>query len=249
MALGTNHDPTDPSYYDDDVLYFDDHGAALGNYPAIPPGAAGTAGCTTYVFGYTFAELGMTRDQFIASNQMYAVIIPGQPKLTSWIGGDGVNPGPAVTGHNYAVSILGPADSDGFSLPVTLRIASSMTNGAANPPDPLAGYNYENPFIGTATDGTGCTNVAPQPMSITLEVTVSGLTAGAAYNLYEYDFNEVTGIGSAAALRVPTSSFNSQAAMATTATHFTAAGPTYVTTVATSSTTVVVFRAVPDSAP
>jgi hypothetical protein len=73
--------------------------------------------------------------------------------------------------------------------------------------------------------------------------------AGAAYNLYEYDFNEVTGIGSAAALRVPTSSFNSQAAMATTARHFTAAGPTYVTTVATSSTKVVVFRAVPDSAP
>lgn len=71
--------------------------------------------------------------------------------------------------------------------------------GVANPLDPLAGYNYENPFIGTATDGSGCTNVAPQPMSITLEVTVSGLTAGAAYNLYEYDFNDVTGIGSAAA--------------------------------------------------
>lgn len=134
-------------------------------------------------------------------------------------------------------------------LPVTLRIASSTTNGAANPRHLLAGYNDENPFIGPQTDGSGCTNVAPQAMSITLEVTVSGLTPGTAYNLYEYDFNQVTGIGSAAALRVPTSRFNAQAAMATTATHFTAAGPTYVTTVATSSTKVVMFRAVPASAP
>jgi hypothetical protein len=46
-----------------------------------------------------------------------------------------------------------------------------------------------------------------------------------------------------------TSSFNSQSAMATTATHFIAAAPTYVTRVATSSTTVVVFIAVPDCAP
>jgi len=26
LRIGTNHDPTDASYYDDDVLYFDDHG-------------------------------------------------------------------------------------------------------------------------------------------------------------------------------------------------------------------------------
>ena len=27
LGVGTNHDITDPTYYDDDVLYIDDHGA------------------------------------------------------------------------------------------------------------------------------------------------------------------------------------------------------------------------------
>lgn len=26
LAIGTNHDPNDPTYYPDDVLYIDDHG-------------------------------------------------------------------------------------------------------------------------------------------------------------------------------------------------------------------------------
>ena len=62
-AVGTNHDITDPTYYDDDVLYIDDHGAwsfkANGNVqwgggPAIPS----SAGCTPFIFSYYFKDLG-----------------------------------------------------------------------------------------------------------------------------------------------------------------------------------------------
>jgi hypothetical protein len=68
-AIGTNHLPIDATYYDDDVLYFDDHGgyALVGNNlnkgnPAIPYGAGSdNNGCTPYNFGYTFGSLAQTR--------------------------------------------------------------------------------------------------------------------------------------------------------------------------------------------
>jgi hypothetical protein len=86
-------------------------------------------------------------------------------------------------------------------------------------------------------------------MQITAEVTVSGLTAGTAYNLYEYDFTSVSGLGPAAALAVPTSGFNAHASMATHATPFKPTGGSFTETVTFASNQVVVFRAVPASAP
>jgi hypothetical protein len=80
-------------------------------------------------------------------------------------------------------------------------------------------------------------------------VTVSGLTAGAVYNLYEYDFDSVSGTGAAAALAVPTSSFNAKASMATSVTSFVAGGSSYDITVARTAFQTVVFRAVSASAP
>jgi hypothetical protein len=250
-AIGTNHSPSDASYYDDDVLYIEDHGALsdFATVPAIPPGAGGTPGCTPYVFGYTFGELPMTFDEFNGSSADYAIIIPGQANVVSYTGGDGVDPGPPVTGHNYAFSVTGPADDDGFLLPVTVTITSSITATTPNPADFLAGYDSENPFIGTATNATGCSNVAPMSMAITLSATVGGLTAGGEYNLYEYDIATVSGIGANAGLPVPTSAFNAQASMASKVTHFTATGATFVATVMTTSTETVVFRAVPACAP
>ena len=68
LKIGTNHAVTDPTYYDDDVIYFDDHGAYtlhgdhFTNNPAIPPGAGGDdKGCTPFVYGYSFAALANNR--------------------------------------------------------------------------------------------------------------------------------------------------------------------------------------------
>jgi hypothetical protein len=251
IAIGTNHAPADSSYYDDDVVYFDDHGVftSTRSNPAIPPGVGGNQGCTPYVFGYAFGALAQSRAQASSGRNFYAILVPGTPETESYVGGDGVGLGPSVTGHNYGFSVTGPSDSDGFTLPISLRIAGTSTAGIANPPDPVAGYNYENPYIGASDDGDGCTNDTPSAMRMTLEVTVRGITAGTRYNLYEYDFSSVAGTGSAAALAVPTSRFNAQAAMATKVTAIVASGPTFVTTVSRLSTQTIVFRAVPATAP
>ena len=259
LAIGTNHEPGDSSYYGDDVIFIDDHGVDTitngPDEPAIPPGAGNTQGCTPYVFGYTFDKFGMTAAQYDAQGGggdtgiQYAEVIPGLPNQYNVFGGDGYDPGTPETGHNFAFSVSGAADSDGVTLPVALSITGSTTNGTANPADVLAGFNYENPFIGTDPNGDGCTNTLPQPMTITMQVTVSGLTPGVHYNLYEYDSGLITGVGAAAALSVPTSHFNANASMATATTPFTPSSNTYVTSVTKSSQKTVVFRAVPASAP
>ena len=84
---------------------------------------------------------------------------------------------------------------------------------------------------------------------VTLQATLSGLTPGVAYNLYEYTFSGVTGTGTAAALAVPTENFNQNAAMATRKTQFTATTTKFVHRVSRTSKQIVVFRAVPVTAP
>ncbi len=66
-----------------------------------------------------------------------------------------------------------------------------------------------------------------------------------AYNLYEYDIDGVSGIGSAAALAVPTTAFNANAAQASHATRFTASAATYEQSASFPSNQIVMFRAVP----
>jgi hypothetical protein len=253
LSIGTNHAPTDASYYDDDVLYLDDHGAItapLLDTPTIPPDSRkGASGCAPFVFGYTFGELAKTRLAADIAPHVFSILIPGVPKSQTNTGGNGIGYGPTVTGRNYAFSVSGPEDSDGTTLPVTVRIASTTTAGKPNPMDPVAGYNYENPCIGSNTYGASCTNLPPTTMSMTLEVTVSGLAASRHYNLYEYDVDSVSGTAASAALSVPTSRFNAQAGMAARVTPILAEGPTFVTRVDRSSRQTVVFRAVPQEAP
>jgi hypothetical protein len=106
-------------------------------------------------------------------------------------------------------------------------------------------------MIGSAEDGSSCTNTPPKHAMkpLILQATLSGLTPGVVYNLYEYTFSQITGTGGNAALAVPTQNFNQNAAMATRKTQFTATKPTYVHTVNRSSRHTVVFRAVPATAP
>jgi hypothetical protein len=134
---------------------------------------------------------------------------------------------------------------------VTLAILSSTTGGVTNPDSPLVGYNYEAPHIGAKDDGTSCTNSPPSSwMTLSLEVTVSGLAAGTSYNLYEYDFASVSGIGSAAALPIPTADFNAHASQASSKVTFTAGGPTWTYEVPPRpSNQTIAFRSVPASAP
>jgi hypothetical protein len=260
IKIGTNHPRSDSSYYPDDVMYFDDHGAytlrasTFGGYPAIPPGAGSdSTGCTPYVYGYTFGSLANTRAGANRKGaQAYSVIIPGDATILTGTGGSGYDRVSILGPHNYAFSVAGPADPTSVTLPVALTIAGpTVTNGVANPADPVAGYDYENPEIGNNLRGNGCSNTPPAPWmtNLTLQAAVSGLTPGVSYNLYEYDFSSVTGEGSAAALAVPIDNFNANAGLATGVTRFTATGSTYTHTVITTSNTIVAFRCVPVSAP
>jgi hypothetical protein len=260
IAIGTNHYPTDATYYPDDVVYFDDHGSytlsrsKFTSNPAIPPGAGSdSAGCTPYVFGYTFASLANTRAGANRNNaQGYSIIVPGDGTIRTYAGGSGYNRVPIVGPHNYGFSVAGPEDPTSVTLPVALTIAGpTFSNGVANPLDPEAGYDYENPMIGKNVWGNGCTNKPPKSWmtNFVLQVSVSGLTPGIAYNLYEYEFSSVQGEGSAAALPVPVQDFNANAGLATHVTTFTASHSTFGQTISTTSDKIVVFRCVPVSAP
>ncbi|MGA7384252.1 MAG: hypothetical protein WBW81_06055 [Methylocella sp.] len=261
IKIGTNHPTTDPTYYDDDVLYFDDHGGydlvgkklGEGN-PAIPLGSGSdSTGCTPYVFGYTFGSLAQTRrGANVPSAQAYSIVIPGVYPTDTSTGGDGYLGTIPITGHNYGFSVSGAIDNSSELMPIQLSIPSATyTNGVSNPLDPVAGWQYENSMIGTSLLGTSCTNTPPQywMVPLTLQPTVSGLTLGTTYNLYEYDFSGIVGTGSAAALAVPTANFNQNASMATYVTQFTATGPTYSKTITRTSNQIIVFRAVPANAP
>jgi hypothetical protein len=286
IKIGTNHSPTDPTYYPDDVLYIDDHGnwniengkTNATTYDAIPWGINGTdnsTSCTPYVFGYPFSALGMTDAQADKSTQAYEIVLPAPESIKTETGGSGSS-SVSITGpNNYAVAVTGVLDTYGETVPVVLNaesnpgsIASSTTGGVANPEDPVAGYDYENPFIGTSTKGSGtgsCVNTEPSSWmtNFGLQPTVSGLTPGVAYNLYEYQFNSpasdtLGGNGTwagtaAAALAVPIAAFNANSAAGgstpySNVTTFTATGSTYVANeLVTTSDQMVVYRAVPAS--
>jgi hypothetical protein len=230
--IDSNYAAGDTSYHGDDVIYFDDHGlytrksAASGSdgsdNPAIPPGAGTDPRCTPYLYGYTFDSLHAP----ISDTKNYRVPIPGTKPSQK----------------NYGYSVSGVVDTQGVTLPVHLTV---LSNG--NPQDPVAGYQYEAPMIGTSLEGESVTNTAPTPMSITLQANVTGLTAGVDYQLYRYDFGARPLPN--APLAVPTSDFNANAGLATQAIAFTASGPSHTTTVTTTSDRTIVFRAVPASAP
>jgi hypothetical protein len=260
IKIGTNHSPTDATYYPDDVVYFDEHGVYTlsgkkftGN-PPIPPGAGSDdKGCTPYVFGYTFGSLPRAR---AGANKRtapaYSIIIPEDKTIQTGTGGSGYDTVPILGPHNYGFSVAGPEDTQGVTLPVALTIIGpTKTLGMPNPLDPVAGYDYENAMIGTRNNGTSCTNNPPSAWMkhFVLQATVSSLTTGTQYNLYEYDFSGVSGTGSGAALDVPVADFNADAGMATRVTHFTAAGSTFTVMLDKTSRDIVVLRAVPASAP
>ena len=260
IRIGTNHSPTDPTYYPDDVVYFDDHGvytlsgSSFTSNPAIPPGAGSdSTGCTPYVFGYTFASLANTRAGANRKGaRAYSIIIPGDSTIETYTGGSGYDPVPIAGPHNYGFSVAGPLDPTSVTVPVALTIGGpTVTKGVANPLDPVAGYDYENPMIGTSVWGLSCTNKPPgaRMTNFVLQVTVSGLTPGISYNLYEYEFSAIEGEGAAAALAVPVQDFNANRSLATHVTTFTAAGSTFQQSITTTSDKIVVFRAVPASAP
>lgn len=259
IKIGTNHSPTDPTYYADDVMYFDDHGAytlivnSQGVWdftwnPSVPPGAGSDkSGCTPYVFAYSFGSLGKTRSAANASHApAYSIVIPSN--VATWtIAGNTSSSGTGtvtISGpHNYGFAVSGPADTQAVTKRIIVKILSTkrLVNGLwqSNPWDanssPNAGNNYESPYIGAAVGscdmGNCVTNTQPPAMEMTLQATVNSLQTGVAYNLYEYDFPTLTGAdtGTAAALAVPTANFNANRGKATHMTSFTATGTTYTT--------------------
>jgi hypothetical protein len=208
--------------------------------------------------------------------QAYAIVIPGGAADAThyeWIwtgtGGDGYSGRPGypygdvrIRGpHNFAFSVSGPEDPAHETLPVTLTIEGpTFTGGIENPLDPVSGFVedpvnawYENPMIGGSVEGESCTNKLEGWMTIyNLQVTVSGLTPGVAYNLYEYEIPSLPeiAVGSQATLPVAVRDFNANANQATSVTTFTATNSTYSQTIPRiSSSDILVFRSVPVTAP
>jgi hypothetical protein len=228
--IGTNYAFADTAYHGEDVLFFDDH----------------TAGGTPYKRGYTFASLAKSRrgaNSIFAHR--YSILIPGGA-VTSGAGGDGRHAKPGtIRASNYGFAVKGPLDPGKETLPVTLAVTGSTTDGEPNRPMKGAGFYFENPGLESE-----CTNTPPRSwMGITLRVTVSGLDVGKAYNLYRYDFNGVSGVGEQAALQVPDSNFNAHAGESTSVKHFVATETTLSEGVETTSDKIIVFRAVPADGP
>jgi hypothetical protein len=128
-----------------------------------------------------------------------------------------VNGDPTTADPNYGIALTGIVDIHNDCLPT--RIDTNK--------------NYESPEI---VDGS---NTRPTPMPMVLTVTVSGLTAGTAYNVYQYN----------SLANVPSSQFNSNSANAFAATAFTATEATYSFTVDIVSSDFAIFRTVLASAP
>lgn len=287
VKIGTNHSPTDPTYYPDDVLYFEDHGVYWYNgkvgqddtAPEPPPGSgSNTTECTPYIFGYTFSELGVSTvpkdTQATHAWHVYSIVLPANYTIPGYPGANGKPSGAGsyvkITGpNNFAFAVTGVLDTYKETVPVALTAGSNpgsivgptYTNGVQNPQDPIAGYDYEYPFIGTSIEEEGpgsCTNKPPSSWmtNFVLQPTVSGLTPGISYNLYEYQFNtpsdtDTLGAGTGAALKVPITAFNANSVAtgstpANGVTSFTASGSTYLADpLATTSDQMVVYRAVP----
>ena len=210
--IGTNHDPTDPTYYPDDEICLEVHGAG-GSGKALhtgePAGANGTGGCTVYEYCYPFSSVGATRaGANVKGHKEFYIILPGAVGKTNNTvcevsGGASPScatiPGPS----NLGVSISGPIDTYNETLPVQLLGSTSVPNdagpiygptysgGVQNNPDlsaapgVVAGFNYDYPEAPKS-----CTNSIPNSWmtNVVLQPYVSGLTPGVNYNLYEYQF-------------------------------------------------------------
>lgn len=212
VKIGTNHDVNDPSYYPDDVLYFDDHGLYTLQFdyedgweftdnPASPVGAGGDdKGCTPYLFAYTFDTIAKTRKAANKTNApAYSLIIPSSAEI-SVIAGNSAREGDGLVQingpHNYALSVHGPLDTADQTQKVSLKIVSSrsLQKGVwtENLRDPIGGFNYENPYISPTPDGCDdgecLTNIRPEPMQIELVATLRGLVVGRSYKVVEYNF-------------------------------------------------------------
>lgn len=217
VKIGTNHDVNDPTYYPDDVLYFDDHGLYTLQFdyeggwdftdnPAVPVGAGGDdTGCTPYLFAYTFDTIAKTRKAANKTNApAYSLIIPSSQEI-SVIAGNTAREGDGLVeidrSHNYALSVHGPLDMADQTQNVSLEIVSSrsLENGVwtENPRDPFAGFNFESPYISPTPDGCDdgecMTNIRPEPMQIDLVATVHGLKVGQNYKVAEYNFPYLDG--------------------------------------------------------
>jgi hypothetical protein len=232
--IGTNHAANDPTYYDDDVIYLESHGPTNNSF----------------VYGYKFSDLANTRTGAnTPTANIFSILIPGSEPVLSVAGGDGIhiNPHPILP-RNYGFAVSGLVDPKHELLPVSVEITGSVTDGVNNKADPILGFNFEKPEIGGG-DPNACTNVAPAWMQISLEATVSDLTPGVKYNLYEYELNGVSGIGSQASLPIPDEDFNAHANQATAVTSFTAESTSFTHEIETTSDKIVVFRCVRADSP
>jgi len=128
-----------------------------------------------------------------------------------------INGSPTKNDPNFGIAVTGLQDKNGDCLPTRVD----------------ADKNYESPEI---KDGS---NTRPSTQPMVLTVTVSSLTIGTSYNLYQYnDFS-----------KVPTSKFNSGSSGATNTYAFTATATTYQQVVNIKSSDLAIFRAVAASAP
>ena len=253
VAVGTNHDVEDSTYYPDDVLYIDDHGTysfkengkiQWGGGPSVPS----SHGCTPFIYSYYFDSLPYSRKDANKYGNSYSIILPSTTgTIETGAGGNGQDTVTIVGPKNYGNAIAGPKDESGETYPVTITIETpTYTNGVENPKDPIAFWNYENPYIGTTDRGMSCTNEGPSAwMDITLRVTVNGLTPGEQYLIYQFTFDLLNGVNRP--LDVPTKDFNKNGRLMAKSVAFLYADPgstSHQTTYFSTSDKIEIFRVV-----
>ena len=97
-VIRVDTDSASAPYVESDVMYIDDHGlftcsnkvfpCSTTSNPAVPPGSGSGAGCTPFIFGYTFDAW---QGPAFSSHQNYII------------------PLPTTTNKNYAYSVYGAA--------------------------------------------------------------------------------------------------------------------------------------------
>lgn len=182
FGFGSNHPFTDNNFYPDDIILFSDNG--LYTQPGDPLGYTaplqGYDAPYRYYFTLETGKDSPVYDFILDRTQANAA----DGNIYSLLNLPAYQ-NTASSKKNYALAITGVKDPNRETFPV--RIVTHP--------------NFELPNINSDSD------VKPEAMPMTLEVTVSGLTPGKSYTLYRYD----------ASCNVPVADFHENAYFAVSA--------------------------------
>ncbi|MBV8489277.1 MAG: hypothetical protein JO199_02015, partial [Candidatus Eremiobacteraeota bacterium] len=233
IGVGSNHplSANGTTYRPDDYLIFSDNGL----YGPNPPNTLPYSQLPPFYYPNTWNGGGGYPDVDTYANYAFGAFQKTRKHASASQSSYSLPVNSKANGYpgNFGLAVTGVMDYSHETLPVSLTVS------------PVLEYPYVSE--GSASNPSP---TAPPAMPIALTVKVSGLVAGAKYELYEYD-----GTPSEPFARVPNGQFNALAAVATNSWSFTATrasftiSPTPKPGGSYASNDSVAFRAVPASGP